>query len=167
MKKIIIFALTTALFTAMSCTDNREDGYLVDRVYLVKAELQTYISTSNQTDTTATAWTVKGGLNGSTCTVTYALDATYLADYNQAYGTTYEMLPEACYTLKQTIFTLGKKEMRAEFAVNYNPAKILELGGNVSLKDKYALPIRITADGLDVVAQKDRVLMTFDVSIAE
>ena len=164
MKKILCFVLCFGLFAAASCIDNREDGYTPSKVYLVKSGMQTYAATADRTTARASAWATKSGLLSASCVVSYRVDPQYLSDYNAANGTSYEMLPESCYALERTEFPLKGGDAEARFAVDYNPAEICRLCGAYRVTDRYALPIRIDVTGLEVAENRDRVLMTFDIS---
>lgn len=164
MKKIVYLALFIGLFTGTSCIDNREDGYMPSKVYLVKSGVEEYRSTGDRTEASAAAWATKSGLLSSTCTVTYSVDTQYLADYNAANGTSYELLPETCYTLGQTVFEMGSGDSEAKFAVTYDPSKIYQLCGAYNVTDRYALPIRMDVNGLEVLEGRTQVLMTFNIS---
>lgn len=164
MKKILYFALCFYLFTGTACVDNREDGLMPSKVYLVKSGVQEYCAEADQSTALASAWATKSGLLASSCEVVYKLDPQYLADYNEANGTSFEMLPESCYKLEQIKFSLAADDMYAPFAVVYDPSAIYSLCGAYNVPEKYALPIRIDVMGLEVLENKVQVLMTFNIS---
>lgn len=164
MKKILYFALCLGLFVGTSCIDNREDGLMPSKVYLVKSGVQEYRATADQTTASASAWATKSGLLASSCEVVYSIDPQYLADYNEANGTSFEMLPESCYKLVQTKFSLTADDINAPFVVEYDPSAIYRLCGAYNVPEKYALPIRIDVTGLEVLENKVQVLMTFNIS---
>ncbi len=163
MKKIL-FLVGILGFLATSCTDNREDGYMPSKVYMIKSGVQEYASTSDQTSAVATAWATKSGLLGASCVVTYSVDAQYLTSYNEANGSEYELLPESCYTIEQTSFSLSPDDLNAKFFVTYYPLKIYELCGSYNSPEKYALPIRMDVEGLESLEDRTHVLMTFNIS---
>ena len=164
MKKILYFALCFGLFAGTSCIDNREDGLMPSKVYLIKSGVQEYAATADQTDASASAWATKSGPLSSDCIVAYSVDPQYLSAYNDANGTSYEILPEACYNLGQTEFSLKADDANARFEVGYNPSEIYRLCGAYNVTDKYALPIRIDVTGLEVLENRTQVLMTFNIS---
>ncbi|MGM9747204.1 MAG: DUF1735 domain-containing protein [Candidatus Cryptobacteroides sp.] len=166
MKKIIYYtALFLGLLTiAASCEDHRRDGLMPSKVYLVRNGVEQYSATADQTSAIASAWATKSGLLPSSCVVTYVIDPQDLAQYNEAYGTNYEMLPESCYTLGQMNFNLEPEDLNAEFEVTYNPSAIYALTGEYNVPGKYALPARIEVDGLEVLEGKTLVIMTFNIS---
>ena len=165
MKKILYTLVFCSIFAfATSCADHREDGLLPSKVYLVRNGVEVYSSTSDKTSATATAWATKSGLLPSECVVTYEVDELALTEYNEYNSTNYEMLPESCYTIGQTVFSLGSDDLNAEFAVTYNPSAIYALTGEYNVPQKYALPIRIKVDGLELVEDKSVVIMTFNIS---
>lgn len=145
-----------------SCEDHRLDGLEPDMVYLPKAGAVIEESYTIGEPAYGQLWAYKSSYNGTTCNVSFVIDEEVLTRYNAGNGTSYEMLPEDCYRIPQTTFTIEGKDEHARFSIKYYPEKIVELCGGVYELERYALPVRLTSDDIEVTDQ-DTSIMIFRV----
>ncbi|MDR0510701.1 MAG: DUF1735 domain-containing protein [Rikenellaceae bacterium] len=159
MKNILILSLTAAALCT-SCEDNRKQSLTPDMVYLVKNGFNVEETPDLGQPVQMQLWANKSGLNGSSCRVTFALDPDGLAVYNDGHGTAYEMLPEDCYSVSGWSFAISGHEQYAKLPLVYYPERIVALCGDVYGTEKYAIALKITAEGLETT-ENDRAIFLF------
>src|SRR5690606_29732558 len=103
-----------------------------------------------------------------TADIEYRVDSELLEAYNAEHGTTYELLPENCYQLGETQFTIAGKAMHAPFAFTYDPALIVAASEGVYESQEFVLPIRVVSEGVACTDENpegtpDQLLIVFDI----
>lgn len=173
MKQILQYSLFVAAVLLSSCEDHRMDGIEPDKVFLIKRGLVTESVYNIGETVTSGYWTYKSGYSGTSCTIDYNINEELLKDYNLENGTAYMLLPENCYTLGETRFTISEKSMYAPFSFTYDPALVLEASNGVYEASEFALPIHITSSGVDITNETleggpgDRVIVVFNIKKPE
>ena len=84
---------------------------------------------------------IKSGVGQQNAELELVVDQEVLDTYNIKQGTTYKVLPENCYTLKNSKLVISEKESSKAFEFVFDSKKILELqdDGNI----EFVLPCRI------------------------
>ncbi|MGM9737868.1 MAG: DUF1735 domain-containing protein [Candidatus Cryptobacteroides sp.] len=157
MRKVRIFLMiiaTALLF--ISCEDNRRQGFMDDTIYLMKNGVQK-VNIKSGAPATYSIWATKAGYMKQTATVKYAVDESLLE------GTSYTLMPTDCYSAAAWTFEVKEVGGFAKFDIVFNPDKILALEDG----SKAALPLRISADGVEVVEGKDNAIIVVSVVDAE
>uniref|UniRef100_A0AB33IPB0 DUF1735 and LamG domain-containing protein n=1 Tax=Prevotella sp. GTC17253 TaxID=3236793 RepID=A0AB33IPB0_9BACT len=97
-------------------------------------------------------------LNGNV-DVKFAVDEQALAAYNEAYGTTYQMLPAQYYSLSKESLTIGANEIsNGSVDVTIKP-----LDDKLSASVKYAIPVKLlSANGSDILKSSDTKIFALD-----
>lgn len=163
----LVLLIGSVLFYA--CEDHRMDGMEPDKVYLVKRGLVTELAFNIGEEVTAQYWAYKSGNSGTSTIIEYKIDRELLEAYNLEHGTSYKLLPENCYQIGETRFTVAGREMHAPFAFTYDPALIVAASGGEYETREFALPIRIVSDGVEITNEShergapDQVLIVFDI----
>lgn len=162
----LVLLMGSVLFFA--CEDHRLDGMEPDKVYLAKSGLVTESTYDLGEKVTAEYWTYKSGISGTTAVIEYKVDAELLEAYNMEHGTAYEPLPENCYELGATRFTIAGKEMHARFAFTYDPALIVAASEGEYERQAFVLPLRILSEGVEITDEDpegtpDQLLIVFDI----
>lgn len=169
MKQLYKTILLVAVVLFYSCEDHRMDGMEPDKVFLVKRGLVTESVYNIGEMVTTNYWTYKSGNSGTSCTITYEIDEEFLNQYNTENGTSYSLVPENCYTVNETRFTISGKELHAPFDFTYDPALILAASDGAYEANEFALPIRIIPEGVALTDENleggagDRALVVFHV----
>ncbi len=168
MNRLINLILLMGSMLLYACEDHRLDGMEPDKVYLAKSGLITESTYDLGEKVTAEYWTYKSGISGTTAVIEYKIDNVLLEAYNVEHGTTYDPLPENCYELGETRFTIGGKEMHAPFAFTYDPALIVAASEGVYESQEFVLPIRIISEGVEITDENpegtpDQLLIVFDI----
>ena len=157
MKKLLYITMVSLVFA--SCEDKRLDGLEPDRIYMPKSGLQIEEAYTIGETVQAQLWTYKSSFNGTTCRVTYTVAPEVLTEYNAANGTSYELLPESCYTIPVNTLEISGKEEYARFFIDYSPEKIVEFCGGEYGMERYALPLRISSDEVETTEQNTSILV--------
>jgi len=171
MNRLIYISLLLA--SLFACEDNRRQLLTPDKVYLVRTGLNIEESFDTGSKYTSQIWANKSGLNNSSCSVSFKVDAAALSAYNAANDTDYELLPASCYTLGQQEFALTGAEQYARFQFEYDPATLVaeweKLHGDEPDFSKYGLthfvlPVSITSQGVDLVEEASQSFIQFAVN---
>lgn len=97
-------------------------------------------------------------LNGNV-NVKFAIDEQTLAAYNEANGTTYQMLPAKYYSLSKESLTIGANEI-SNGAVDVT---VKPLGDDLSAAVKYAIPVKlVAAEGSNVLQSSATKIFALD-----
>jgi hypothetical protein len=175
MKRSHLFTIAGILLTVIftSCEDNRGQNPVPDKVYLVKTGLYVEESFDIGEKVVTQLWANKSGLNNTPCTVTYAIDAVALAQYNAENETELELLPADCYSIAQHTFPIAGNEQYAKFQIEYDPAKIAEKWEDLHGTDpgfskygttNFVLPVSIVSDGVELLESQNAALLQFEVN---
>ncbi|MGM9738207.1 MAG: BT_3987 domain-containing protein [Candidatus Cryptobacteroides sp.] len=156
-KKLLAYSLILAAL--VSCEDKRLDGLEPDKVYLPKAGLNVEESFTVGEDATFSLWAYKGSYNGTSCDVSFIVDQAVLDTYNQEHGTSYELLPEDSYTTSDKLVHFDGKQEHGKFYITYTPEKIVGLCSGEYGLEKYALPVRIASDDVEVTDASSAVIV--------
>lgn len=150
------YLVLTVLLMMTSCNQDYLDEYMVDdKIYLNEAGLKTP-AVFNWGTYTHDLYVIKGGKGFQGAQVKLVIDETLLADYNSANGTSYEIMPQECYELKEAQISFGKEDYRKSFKIDFNPETILNLGNETS---QYALPCRMEILNNSIeAAEEDRMV---------
>lgn len=133
------YLILTVLLIMTSCNQDYLNEYMVDdKIYLNEAGLITP-AVFNWGTYTQDVYVIKGGKGFQGAQVKLVIDETLLADYNTANGTSYKLMPEECYALKEAQLSFGKEDYRKTFKIDFNPEAILKLES----ESLYALPCRM------------------------
>lgn len=141
MKNIYNYFVGLMLLVMLSCNQDYLNEYMVeDKIYLNEAGLNTP-AIFNWGTFTYDLYVIKGGKGLQGAKVRLVVDETVLSDYNKANGTSYEMMPESGYVLKETELSFGKDEYRKSFKIDFDPETILSW--DVEAEKQYVLPCRM------------------------
>ena len=156
-KSLYLLGLSALLSLFSACEDHRDDFMVEDKVYISKSGiLEEGAYALGTGETKLELWAVKSGVNGSSGQVTFTVDPQLLEDYNRNQSTPLELLPQDCYRIPQTVFSLSEDQPTAPFELFYDLDKI---AGQYGYGRKYLLPIRLKSEGIPVNTAKDHVLL--------
>ena len=163
MKKSVIkisFVILTLLL-AVSCEDNRLNDMADEKVYLIYPVDETdpdflEIDIFDFGTYPYHLGVYKSGYGLKSGKVTISVDQETLNDYNLENGTVYEILHSVYYQLPEANSVIPAESSRIYMPVEFNTTEMAKLTDLY----KYVLPIKLTADGIDVSAEKQSVLIS-------
>lgn len=136
--------VVTSVSFFIACEDNRMDGMVKDKVYLVQSGVQeVYVNSRDFADFTITVY--KSGIGNQTANVSIEIDEETLKAYNEKENTSFEVLSDACYSISKTNFDFSAS------AVSYKSMVVFD--GDIIKRfqqkgeKKYVLPIKLHVDG--------------------
>lgn len=95
--------VVTSISFFIACEDNRMDGMVKDKVYLVQSGVQeVYVNYRDFADYTVTVY--KSGIGEQTANVSIEVDEETLKVYNEEENTSFEIIPDVCYSISKTNF---------------------------------------------------------------
>ena len=153
-----ICLLLAALGMLCSCEDTRLDGMSPDQVYIVQSGVQNiFVDSRDFADFTVTVY--KSGLGVTSGKVGLSVDTQLLEEYNAAHGTSFELLPETCYTLSRTSRNFKASTVSFNCTVTFDGAILARYC--TSGEKKYVLPLRVHSENeeLGVIEDKSGVLL--------
>lgn len=161
MRKYIII-LTAALVTLASCRDDfRYDNMVNNSLIFPRAEFQTVeIPDASYNDFVYDIVVYKAGFFNDPAHGMVELDYGYIVEYNDLYGTDYEMLPEKYYKYQRE-FTIGTKDV--------DIIKPLYIDNTLIVADKgygkYYIPFRLrsTTHNVDLNAKTSKMLLEVNI----
>ena len=128
----------------IACEDNRMDGMVKDKVYLVQSGVQeVYVNYRDFADFTITIY--KSGIGEQAVNASIEIDEEILKVYNEKENTSFEVLPDVCYSISKTNFDFSVS------AVSYKSMIVFD--GDIIKRfqqkgeKKYVLPIKLHVDG--------------------
>ena len=104
---------------------------------------------------------VKGGIDDVATSVHFSVEKTLIDSMNRIDGTSYELLPESCYSFTENTALLNAGTREGEVVFQYDPAKTEALCGYNTIK--YVLPLMAHAEGLSLNKERRIVLYKFNV----
>lgn len=135
-KIISVFAL--GLFMSASCEDNRLEGMCDDQVYFLNSGTQVIkVSKRDYADVLFTIY--KAGIGQTSASVDVLVDEQLLEKLNEENGTSYKLLDENCYTIKETHFDFAAKDVSASSSIELDGAAIGSFQ-SIAVKE-YVLPL--------------------------
>lgn len=100
---IRIIMVVTSISFFIACEDNRMDGMVKDKVYLVQSGVQeVYVNYRDFADFTITIY--KSGIGEQAVNASIEIDEEILKVYNEKENTSFEVLPDVCYSISKTNF---------------------------------------------------------------
>jgi hypothetical protein len=145
------------LLPLLSCEDNRLEGMVDDKLYLLKSGYQS-TQVFNFGEYQIDAYIIKAGYGDRDAVLDIAVTPELLTAYNASNGTDYRVLPENCYSLLgATDISIPAKIPSEHFSILFNSTQIKTL-----LQDgkKYILPLSIlAANGFPVDSVTGQVLV--------
>ncbi|MDR1864412.1 MAG: DUF1735 domain-containing protein [Bacteroidales bacterium] len=156
MKRIIrtIFYFLAVSPVYMACEDNRLNNMAEDKIYIVNSGMDeiNVIDFGSYTHQIALN---KSGYGSSDARAHLVMDLDALLNYNQKEGARYEVLPYSCYQLQSAETAVNAADTRFFIPVTFNTAEMAKLQD----RSKYALPVRVVADGVEVNREKESVVL--------
>lgn len=157
MKNIYLLVLGLFAFLCASCDDNRMNGMVNDKVYIVQSgEQEVFVNARDFADFVLTIY--KSGIGTKAADVTLSVDEQYLEDFNTQNGTNLQLLEEYCYEISKNQFSFSSSDVEKFSTITFDGALIKrnqELGVR-----KFALPLKIdVAGGVDTDYQSSHVLI--------
>ena len=166
MKKhnIIVALLFTLLAGMTSCGDNFDVSDKYNGVLSFSTPGYSLVETYNVGDShPEKIYFQRGGLNFTPSTINLYIDESLVDSMNIAAGTNYKLMPQEYYTIENTSIKIDNEERLIEGAITVDPTKLLELnGGKYGILD-YVVPIRISTEGMQVVSDKNTLILGFSV----
>lgn len=136
--------VVTSISFFIACEDNRMDGMVKDKVYLVQSGVQeVYVNYRDFADFTITIY--KSGIGEQAVNASIEIDEEILKVYNEKENTSFEVLPDVCYSISKTNFDFSVS------AVSYKSMIVFD--GDIIKRfqqkgeKKYVLPIKLHVDG--------------------
>ncbi len=153
-KYISFLALLSFLFIA--CEDNRLDGMADDKIYLIKSGIQpAQLYNFGSYDYELPVY--KSGYGTKKASIELTVDPALLTSYNSGNGTSYQLLPASCYSLKTNTINMNEEAASEKYTVAFNTSEILKLQGN---GNSYILPLLVKSlNGIALDSAKSRVLL--------
>lgn len=141
---IRIIMVVTSISFFIACEDNRMDGMVKDKVYLVQSGVQeVYVNYRDFADFTITIY--KSGIGEQAVNASIEIDEEMLKAYNEKENTSFEVLPDVCYSISKTNFDFSAS------AVSYK--SIIVFDGDIIKRfqqkgeKKYVLPLKLHVYG--------------------
>ena len=150
MKNLIIkiIMVVTSISFFIACEDNRMDGMVKDKVYLVQSGVQeVYVNYRDFADYTVTVY--KSGIGEQTANVSIEVDEETLKVYNEEENTSFEIIPDVCFSTS----TVSYKSL---ITFDGDIIKRYQQRG----EKKYVLPLKLHVDGnVDVNETSSRMIL--------
>ena len=128
----LLAAMTIAML-AISCENEFDVSDKADSLISVTVNTLNNQAAYNVGETAqAELWIQRGGLKDASGKVQFVVDPLLLDSLNQEDKTNYELLPENCYEMTNTEFTVDKTELCGY--ITYHPEKILALSADNETK---------------------------------
>jgi len=164
MKKSVINKISFVILTlllAVSCADNRLNDMADEKVYLsypvdetdpdfLKIDIFDFGTYQFNLGVYKSGYGLKSGK------VTISVDEQVLNDYNLENGTVYEILPSPYYQLPEANRVITTETARIYMPIEFNTDEIAKLNNLY----KYVIPVKLTADGIAVSAEKQTLIIS-------
>lgn len=153
--KIIMVVTSISFFIAWE--DNRMDGMVKDKVYLVQSGVQeVYVNYRDFADYTVTVY--KSGIGEQTANVSIEVDEETLKVYNEEENTSFEIIPDVCYSISKTNFDFSTSTVSYKSLITFD-GDIIKRYQQRGEK-KYVLPLKLHVDGnVDVNETSSRMIL--------
>ena len=153
--KIIMVVTSISFFIAFE--DNRIDGMVKDKVYLVQSGVQeVYVNYRDFADYTVTVY--KSGIGEQTANVSIEVDEETLKVYNEEENTSFEIIPDVCYSISKTNFDFSTSTVSYKSLITFD-GDIIKRYQQRGEK-KYVLPLKLHVDGnVDVNETSSRMIL--------
>lgn len=166
MKNYLIYMISVVLSAPLffSCEDNRMKDMVQDKVYLRQHGTQNVSAFPlGAGEIRYDLWAYKGGTLGASGSVRFTVDTGILDAYNAdaAQDAQLQMLPVECYRIPYSEFHVSGDSPAAKFYFYYDPDVI---AANYGTGRKFALPMRIEADGIEVNEEQASAMIIFDIN---
>ena len=159
MKNLIIkiIMVVTRISFFIACEDNRMDGMVKDKVYLVQSGVQeVYVNYRDFADYTVTVY--KSGIGEQTANVSIEVDEETLKVYNEEENTSFEIIPDVCYSISKTNFDFSTSTVSYKSLITFD-GDIIKRYQQRGEK-KYVLPLKLHVDGnVDVNETSSRMIL--------
>lgn len=154
---IRLFLLFFAVLFFSACEDNRMDGMVNDKVYLLQSGLQKVpVNYRDYADIYLTMY--KSGVGDRKAKVTFEISQDLLTEYNEKNKTAYELLPEICFEFENRECLFAKDDIDKNLMITFDGA-IIKRFQNL-YETKYALPVKAIIEGdVDVDKEKTTVII--------
>ena len=147
MKNLIIkiIMVVTSISFFIACEDNRMDGMVKDKVYLVQSGVQeVYVNYRDFGEQTAN--------------VSIEVDEETLKVYNEEENTSFEIIPDVCYSISKTNFDFSTSTVSYKSLITFD-GDIIKRYQQRGEK-KYVLPLKLHVDGnVDVNETSSRMIL--------
>ena len=141
--------VVTSISFFIACEDNRMDGMVKDKVYLVQSGVQ-------EADYTVTVY--KSGIGEQTANVSIEVDEETLKVYNEEENTSFEIIPDVCYSISKTNFDFSTSTVSYKSLITFD-GDIIKRYQQRGEK-KYVLPLKLHVDGnVDVNETSSRMIL--------
>ena len=159
MKNLIIkiIMVVTSISFFIACEANRMDGMVKDKVYLVQSGVQeVYVNYRDFADYTVTVY--KSGIGEQTANVSIEVDEETLKVYNEEENTSFEIIPDVCYSISKTNFDFSTSTVSYKSLITFD-GDIIKRYQQRGEK-KYVLPLKLHVDGnVDVNETSSRMIL--------
>ena len=159
MKNLIIkiIMVVTSISFFLVCGHNRMDGMVKDKVYLVQSGVQeVYVNYRDFADYTVTVY--KSGIGEQTANVSIEVDEETLKVYNEEENTSFEIIPDVCYSISKTNFDFSTSTVSYKSLITFD-GDIIKRYQQRGEK-KYVLPLKLHVDGnVDVNETSSRMIL--------
>lgn len=151
---LYLFLLSLGLF---SCEDNRMDGIIDDKIYLLRNNLQVEPIFDFGTSTYDIV-ACKSGVLAKDANLVLTINEQLISNYNQVNGTSYKLLPASCYEIQSASCYMATKETKGLFKIVLNTTAIVALEGYDNVQ--YVLPCSVNAENnIEVDSLKSIILI--------
>ena len=151
MKNLIIkiIMVVTSISFFIACED--------DKVYLVQSGVQeVYVNYRDFADYTVTVY--KSGIGEQTANVSIEVDEETLKVYNEEENTSFEIIPDVCYSISKTNFDFSTSTVSYKSLITFD-GDIIKRYQQRGEK-KYVLPLKLHVDGnVDVNETSSRMIL--------
>ena len=159
MKNLIIkiIMVVTSISFFIACEDNSMAGMVKDKVYLVQSGVQeVYVNYRDFADYTVTVY--KSGIGEQTANVSIEVDEETLKVYNEEENTSFEIIPDVCYSISKTNFDFSTSTVSYKSLITFD-GDIIKRYQQRGEK-KYVLPLKLHVDGnVDVNETSSRMIL--------
>lgn len=128
-----------------------------DKVYLVQSGVQeVYVNYRDFADYTVTVY--KSGIGEQTANVSIEVDEETLKVYNEEENTSFEIIPDVCYSISKTNFDFSTSTVSYKSLITFD-GDIIKRYQQRGEK-KYVLPLKLHVDGnVDVNETSSRMIL--------
>ena len=149
--------VVTSISFFIDSEDNRMDGMVKDKVYLVQSGVQeVYVNYRDFADYTVTVY--KSGIGEQTANVSIEVDEETLKVYNEEENTSFEIIPDVCYSISKTNFDFSTSTVSYKSLITFD-GDIIKRYQQRGEK-KYVLPLKLHVDGnVDVNETSSRMIL--------
>ena len=174
LKKYILGIAVPMALGLVSCTEFRDAGELADQLYLQKSGVAE-ATVFNWGTYTYKLPVIKSGKGNHAASVRLTVDETLIDEYKTANPedtTIYMMLPENCYTLKESSLSFAVEDTRKYFLIDFDAEALAaandDLEASTTVDTKYVLPCRMTTVNTDIqIAEPERAVVLIQPSVSQ